>query len=258
TGPFTGDAVVDIIMQQPATARFMARKFLRAFVYDDPEPELIDALAATFHASGYNTGRAMGVLLRSNVFYSERAYRALVKSPLEVAIGAMKMLGANEVGARTLGALAVMGQIPMQPPNVAGWPGGSLWLNTGTYLARLTYLRQLVMFKPAAQSNLATMAMNANMPSGMDPQIYTSPATHLGSPEMWVAGAVQNDPVSVGERIVDTVVQGDATAQQTSDILHYLSTDGVGNRVALSGENFEEKVRGGVSLAMALPAYQLA
>jgi uncharacterized protein (DUF1800 family) len=258
TGPFTGDAVVDIIMQQPVTARFMARKFLRAFVYDDPEPELIDALAATFRASGYNTGRAMGVLLRSNVFYSQRAYRALVKSPLEVAIGAMKMLGANEVGVRTLGALGVMGQIPMQPPNVAGWPGGSLWLNTGTYLARLTYLRKLVMFKPAAQSSVAMMAMNANMPSGMDPQIYASPASHLGSPEMWVAGAVQNDPVSVGERIVDTVVQGDATSQQSNDILHYLSTDGVGNRVALSGENFEEKVRGGVSLAMALPAYQLA
>jgi len=182
TGPFTGDAVVDIIMQQPVTARFMARKFLRAFVYDDPEPELIDALAATFRASGYNTGRAMGVLLRSNVFYSQRAYRALVKSPLEVAIGAMKMLGANEVGVRTLGALGVMGQIPMQPPNVAGWPGGSLWLNTGTYLARLTYLRKLVMFKPAAQSSVAMMAMNANMPSGMDPQIYASPASHLGRP----------------------------------------------------------------------------
>jgi uncharacterized protein (DUF1800 family) len=258
SGQFSGDGIVDIIMQQPATAHFMARKFLRAFVYDDPEPELIDALATAFRASGYNTGHAIGVLLRSNAFYSQRAYRALVKSPLEVAIGAMKMLGANEVGARTLGALGVMGQIPMQPPNVAGWPGGSLWLNTGTYLARLTYLRQLVMFKPASQANIAMMAMNPNMPAGMDPQIYTSPASHLASPRVWVAGAVMDDPVSVGERIVDTVVQGDATPEQSDDILHYLSTDGVGNRVALSGENFEEKVRGGVSLAMALPAYQLA
>jgi hypothetical protein len=131
-------------------------------------------------------------------------------------------------------------------------------LNTGTYLARLSYLRQLVMFKPASQANLAMMAMNANMPAGMDPQIYTSPASHLASPQTWVAGAVMDDPVSVGERILDTVVQADATTQQSDDILHYLSTDGVGNRVALSGENFEEKVRGGVSLAMALPAYQLA
>ena len=42
TGRFDGVDVIDIIMQQPATANFMARKFLRHFVYDDPESELIE------------------------------------------------------------------------------------------------------------------------------------------------------------------------------------------------------------------------
>ena len=54
------------------------------------------------------------------------------------------------------------------------------------------------------------------------------------------------------------VVQGDATVSSNSDILSYIVHDGVGNRVVLNGENFEEKVRGAVSLAMALPPYQLA
>ena len=140
----------------------MARKFLRAFVYDDPEPELIDAVAAAVPGSNYDVARLMGLLLRSNVFYSPRAYRALVKSPLELTIGAMKTLGATEVGARTLQAMAQMGQVPMQPPNVAGWPGGSLWLNTGTYLARLNYLNQLVSFKPAAADQAMTAMIAAN------------------------------------------------------------------------------------------------
>ncbi len=258
TGDFGGDDIINIIMTQPATSHFMARKFLRAFVYDDPEPELIDAVAGIFRSSGYDVGRLMNVLLRSNVFYSERAYRALVKSPLEITIGALKTLGANQVGVRTLGAMAAMGQIPMQPPNVAGWPGGRLWLNTGTYLARLNYLHQLVMFKPAAPSAAMAMASQQMAPPGMDPQIFSSPAGQLAPPTDWMAGAVDNDPISVGDHILDLVVQGDATTEQSQDILHYLSTDGVGNRVALSGENFEEKVRGGVSLAMALPAYQLA
>ena len=260
TGDFDGDDIVNIIMAQPATSHFMARKFLRTFVYDDPEPELIDAVAKTFRASGYNTGHLMGVLLRSNVFYSERAYRALVKSPLEITTGAMKTLGATVVGARTLGSLAAMGQIPMQPPNVAGWPGGQLWLNTGTYLARLNYLHQLVMFKPASDAGMA-MAMSAtdqSVPPGMDPRVFFSATGHLAPPATWVAGAAMNDPISVTERVLDTVVQGDATSQQSQDILNYMGTDGVGNRVVLNGENFEEKVRGGVSLAMALPAYQLA
>ncbi|MDQ6767612.1 MAG: DUF1800 domain-containing protein [Candidatus Eremiobacteraeota bacterium] len=261
TGNFDGDNIVDIIMEQPVTARYMARKFLRAFVYDDPEPELVDALAVKFRATGYDVARLLGTILRSNVFYSARAYRALVKSPLEVAIGALKTLGANAVGARTLQALAQMGQMPLQPPNVAGWPGGRLWLNTGTYNARLNYLHQLVMFKPAANDSTVAMAMAGQgqaVPAGMDPHIFFSPAGHIAPPSAWVGGAAMNDPISVTERLLDTVVQGDATTEQSQDILHYMSTDGVGNRVPLSGENFEEKVRGGVSLAMALPTYQLA
>ena len=67
-----------------------------------------------------------------------------------------------------------------------------------------------------------------------------------------------NDPIAVTNRVLDSVVQGDATVAQIQDILNYMSTDGIGNRVALSGENFVEKVRGGVSLAMSLPTYQLA
>jgi len=258
-GDLGGDDIVDIIMSQPVTARFMARKFLRTFVYDDPEPELVDAVAATFRQSGYDAGHLMGVLLRSNVFYSQRAYRALVKSPIEIVVGALKTLGATTVGARTIGAMAAMGQIPMQPPNVAGWPGGRLWLNTGAYLARLNYLHQLVMFKPAATDMaMAQMSSDAGLPPGMDPAVFASPAGHIAPPSVWLAGAAINDPISVGERVVDTVVQGDATPQQSQDILNYLGTDGVGNKVSLSVENFEEKARGGVSLAMALPAYQLA
>ena len=65
-------------------------------------------------ASGYDARVLMSALLRSNVFYSTRAYRALVKSPLEVAIGTLKTLGASAVtqpidgaiGAKTKAAIA--------------------------------------------------------------------------------------------------------------------------------------------------------
>ncbi|HXW52287.1 MAG TPA: DUF1800 domain-containing protein [Candidatus Acidoferrales bacterium] len=260
TGDFTGDDIIDIIMAQPVTASFMARKFLRAFVYDDPEPELIEAVADQFRGLNYDTARLMGILLRSNVFYSPRAYRALVKSPLEVTIGAMKMLGATEVGARTLQAMVQMGQVPMQPPNVAGWPGGSLWLNTGTYQARLNYLNQLVSFKPAASDQMMSMAsaQQVPLPQGMDPQVFFSPAGDLAPPEQWVADAKPGDARSLTVSVLELVVQGDATPEQQHDILEYVVSDGVGNQVMLNGENFEEKVRGAVSLAMALPTYQLA
>src|SRR5579872_7542559 len=75
TGDYTGDNIIDIIMEEPATGTFMARKFLRAFVYDDPEPELVAAVADQYRSSGYDTGQLMNTLLRSNLFYSQRAYQ---------------------------------------------------------------------------------------------------------------------------------------------------------------------------------------
>jgi hypothetical protein len=124
----------------------------------------------------------------------------------------------------------------MRPPNVAGWPGGSQWLNQGTILARLNFLNQLVSFHGDAGA----------------------PASAMQGPMDWIAGAKVTDPGSVLERVLALAVQGDATQEQQHSILAYLQTDSVGNPVELNGENIDEKVRGAMSLAMALPAYQLA
>jgi uncharacterized protein (DUF1800 family) len=223
TGAFNGDDIIDLIMQQPATATFVAHKFLHHFVYDDPEPELVDAVARRFRASRYDVRALLSVLLRSNVFYSSRAYRSLVKSPIELAIGALRAVGVTSSTPRTIGALGSMNQIPMHPPNVAGWPGGALWLNQGTILARLNFLNQVA-------------------------TIHHDDPMH----------AATTDPGAVTEHVLASTVQDDATEEQRRSIMIYLQTDGVGNPVELSGENIDEKVRGALSLAMALPAYQLA
>ena len=139
TGNFSGDDIIDIILRQPATAQFVAKKFLSAFVYDDPEPELVSAAANLFRSSGYDTRALVNTLLRSNVFYSPRAYRALVKSPLELAVGTLKVLGGSAVTLAVDGAIGTMGQIPMRPPNVAGWPGGAQCEQQGDFVCRLDH-----------------------------------------------------------------------------------------------------------------------
>ena len=248
SGAFTGDDIIDIIMQQPATARFMATKFLRHFVYDDPEPALVQATADRFHSSGYDVSQLLSTLLRSNVFYSQRAYRSLVKSPVELVVGAMRTVGINATSPRVVGAMAAMDQILMHPPNVAGWPGGASWLNQGTVLARLNFLNQLVAFHaPAGEA----AAMQSSQPAMARSGAPASPLT-------WVAGANITDPGSVTERVLSLTVQDDATEEQRRSVFTYLQTDSVGNMVELNGENIDEKVRGAMSLAFALPAYQLA
>jgi len=264
SGDFDGDDIINIIMQQPVTARFMAAKFLKSFVYENPEPALLNAVADRFRATNYDVRDLVNVVLRSNAFYSDKAYRALVKSPIEVVIGAHKLLGATAVEPAALPALIQMGQSPLNPPNVAGWPGGALWLNTGTMMARLNYLNRLVLYKAQNGMTVASaggaMAMSGQQNSGAmmaGPDAYKL-APAIAPPTDWVAGAKMQDPNDVANHVVAMSVQNDLTAQQLNTIVNYLSTDAVGNFVQLNGENFEEKVRGAMSLAMALPAYQLA
>ena len=80
----------------------------------------------------------MSVLLRSNVFHSDRAYRALVKSPTEFVVGSYKLFSMPPaaVDQPILGAMNRMGQRLFYPPNVKGWDGGAAWINSGTLLTR--------------------------------------------------------------------------------------------------------------------------
>jgi uncharacterized protein (DUF1800 family) len=144
SGTFDGADIVRIIYEQPACAAFWARSLLGYFVYSDPEPELVDAFARIIADHDYETAPTMAVLLGSDLFYSPRAYRALVKSPVEFVVGAHKALGLDRIVPFAVPALRQMGQTLFAPPNVAGWPGGSYWIASDTMIARENFLARLV------------------------------------------------------------------------------------------------------------------
>ena len=152
TGNFDGSDIVSIIISQPIHQRFICRKLLEFFVYSDPEPELVDALATTYALSGGDIAKTVGTILRSNVFYSARAYRALPKSPIEFVIGTLRFMNVRKVPKDTVAWLQRMGQEPLAPPSVKGWDGGPTWINTGTLLARFNYVNRVVKASPPATS----------------------------------------------------------------------------------------------------------
>jgi len=227
TGNFDGGDVVDIIFQQPAAARFFAAKLLNFFVYNDPEPELVDATAALLRKNSFALRPVMSTLLRSNVFYSPRAYRALVKSPVEFVVGTYRLFGVGQTSLVALGALRRMGQVLLYPPNVKGWPGGSTWLNSSTVLARANFANSVMTSKNVDASS-------------------------------WLLASGPGDPVVAARNLVDNVLQGDASPAATARLQGFLRGDGAAALPELSVENFDQRMRGGAYLAMAMPAYQLA
>ncbi len=225
TGNWGARDVVDIIYRQPACAAFWATSLLNFFVYNAPEPELVDATAALIRKNDYNLRPVMSTLLRSNVFYSPRAYRALVKSPAEFVVGTYKALGIEPIDERAQRALVQMGQILFYPPNVAGWPGGANWLTSQTMIARENFVAGLI-----------------------------------DSPAMQNSGWMQNVPLKAMQAagdLVQTILYGDASPKALAQLADYLNGVNTSALGTLSGENYQERVRGAAYLTMAMPAYQL-
>ena len=89
-----------------------------------------------------------------DVFYSQKAYRALVKGPAELVAQTLKATGADAKGyVAAATAMGPMGQVLFYPPNVAGWPAGSSWINSSTLLTRINL------------ANSATQRMRTALPT---------------------------------------------------------------------------------------------
>ena len=242
TGPLGAEDVIAIIVSQPVHQRFIARKLLEFFVYSDPEPELIEGLAQTYAISGFDIAKTVGTILRSNVFYSARAYRAIPKSPIELAIGTLRYLGAQAVPQNLIYQLARMGQEPLNPPSVKGWDGGPAWINTSTLLARFNFINSLV-------------AQTAPGKNGQ-PAI---PAPNVLPDD--IVRRVGMNPAKVVETIVSGVVQDDVTSDVRATLVAYLESQTpsatMQNPLPFGPENYQDKIRGALALTLNLPVNQL-
>lgn len=138
TGSFNGEDIIDIILEQDETARFVCRKIYRHFVNDEVNEEHVNTLADGFRSSGYDIEKLMRSLLVSDWFYAPENVGNKIKSPIELLAGTMRQLGVSEVDTRGVIILQqALGQTLFRPPNVAGWPGGRTWIDNSTLLLRL-------------------------------------------------------------------------------------------------------------------------
>ena len=148
-GVLDGDSVVDILVAQPACARFLALKLYRLFVneFDTPEPAFLEPVAVRLRESGYQIQAAVEMVLRSRTFHATANQASKVRSPVELAVGtvrALEILNPCPSPESIAAACTRMGEALYAPPNVAGWPGGTEWINTASSLERANLLLGLL------------------------------------------------------------------------------------------------------------------
>lgn len=170
TGDLSGEDVLDLLCERPRTAEFLTEKIWAWFVYRDPSPKTLAPFVKRFRDSGLDISFLLRDIMRSSDFYSEKAVRAVVKSPVDFCVSALRQLGygafmaertrqlkeqqPDPTGRRLPRVALVPAQIAAQsmrnmgmqlffPPDVAGWEGGPSWISSATMVERISFADRL-------------------------------------------------------------------------------------------------------------------
>ena len=143
-GNFDGGDVIELCLEHPACPRFLAFKLLRQFVEPSPSREQIDTLAARIRTHNFEWRPILRELFSSRMFFSERVRQSIIKSPVELLLGAVRQLQAKP-NLQSLSRLsAELGQDIFEPPTVKGWDGGRLWISSTTLIQRANFATALL------------------------------------------------------------------------------------------------------------------
>jgi uncharacterized protein (DUF1800 family) len=152
TGSFNGEDIIDIIVKQPAAARFLSRHLYDFFIADDvgvpswmdtppQDRKTIKMLEDEYFRSGYDIRSMLRVLFNSDAFKSARLSK--VKSPAETVIGTLRLIGdwtSPKPGFEAIfDEMKHMGQELLNPPSVEGWHTGREWIDGGTLVHRINF-----------------------------------------------------------------------------------------------------------------------
>ena len=159
SGRLNGEDIIDIIVQQPATHRFIARHLYNFFVsdevqvpswHDEPpkDPEAVQAIADVFRDSGYEIKDTVRFILNSGFFKDEETWFTKMKSPAEVVAGTMRLIGDFKEPRPGLALLSqetgFQGQQLLNPPSVEGWHTGHEWIDSGSLVRRINFMSENV------------------------------------------------------------------------------------------------------------------
>lgn len=136
-----GLKVIDILVNSPATAHFIAKKLAVKFVSDHPSDAFVGRIADAFHKSGGDIKTTLRAIFTDKEFYAPENYRAKIKTPYELAISAVRALGADTNGSPAmLAMLNKLGEVPYGYQAPTGYPDmAEDWVNTGALLERLNF-----------------------------------------------------------------------------------------------------------------------
>lgn len=243
TGRWTGDDVIRLALEEKAAAKFLPAELCRFYLTEEKLPPAhLEELGKIWRQSGFNLTVLLDRFFTSRLFYEPQFQGNLIKSPLHFHLGLVQdlQLTVPPFPRTVLVSYRQMGQHLYHPPNVRGWVGGQLWINSSTLAAR----RQLVenLFQPVDEKRL-----NA------DEQSALRTAREKGRVNLFVSRdrlrqLAQTDPEIIADRFTQFFLPRPASPEYRQTLVAYLA-DGPGNRA--------DRIRTAAMAMLQSPEYNL-
>lgn len=153
TGNWNYSDVHDLIftLRKEQVKEFICTKIYRAFVYEEPDADILAAMSQTFEDNNWELAPVFRQLLKSEHFFEERYINSKIKSPFETYHSLIKLIGMEynvDYDDDSIDYITYitgeMGQRIFNPPNVAGWPGQRAWINENTLTLRWAQMQDIL------------------------------------------------------------------------------------------------------------------
>ena len=144
SGRFDGDDIIDILLQQPQTARHLVSRLWRQFIVTPPDAATLAELADDFRKD-WELKPLVRKILLSDAFWARDNRGSDIKPPVVLIVGTLRLLQLEPQKLRLLVRVGrQLGQDLFDPPNVKGWPRGTEWIDSNSLLARQTFMARLL------------------------------------------------------------------------------------------------------------------
>jgi len=155
TGNFNHEDIVDIIFTQPAAAVYFCRELYHEFVHVAVDEQSVEVMAQLLRDNNYNIKPVLSTLLKSVMFHTDEIRGAKIKSPVEFIVGIMRQFNISTPDYVYMRQVAEqIRQALFSPPNVSGWDGDKVWIDTTSLPSRNIYTDAVVNGKKPNGSEL--------------------------------------------------------------------------------------------------------
>jgi len=293
TGQLDGDLCVDIVLQQPACARFVVGKVLAYFEGVTPAPERVEEYASFLREHDYDTSAFLRRLFLDDEFYRDEVVGARVQGPVEFLVGTCRRLEFDVPGQMLLNGADMLGQRLFWPPSVKGWEGGMSWITTSTLMNRsnvtgamlgLVDMRSLVFDEEFERDDAAVMGEDASGPGSRGTAMAAKPVSkrdrasrtnglnhirtiqELGwTPDVAVRGLIDDSGAksdaeiarALLTRILAVTVEDAMVVEPAAWLSREREARGIAAGRILESEHAEDLLRSFAHLVLSLPEAQL-